>query len=181
MYCPKCNNYTPDDSLFCTSCGVDIKNFSSVPLCPKCNLPIKEGHNYCVGCGYPLTQTALAEKKRQQDLKQQEFQLKMQMASLKAQEEQLSIQQEQFSIQQEQLRVQHAQYSSMLKCPKCGSSSISGQKKGYGVVKGVAGAAIGSVVAAPLAIVGLAAGNIGRKKIRCTCMNCGYHFKAGRK
>ena len=64
----------------------------------------------------------------------------------------------------------------------CGSTSITGQKKGYGVVKGGLGAvALGAVTGGVGAVVGLGAGNIGRKKIQCTCMNCGYRFKAGKK
>lgn len=92
----------------------------------------------------------------------------------------LKLQNEQLKIQNKQLDLQKQQAAATLKCPRCGSTSITGQKKGYGVVKGAAGAAVGAVVAAPLAIIGLGAGNIGRKKVLCTCMNCGHKFKAGR-
>lgn len=77
--------------------------------------------------------------------------------------------------------MQQAQYNSMIKCPKCGSTSITGQKKGYGIVKGGLGAALGAATGGVGAIVGLGAGNIGRNKIQCTCMNCGYKFKAEKK
>ena len=60
------------------------------------------------------------------------------------------------------------------KCPKCGSTSISADKKGYGIGKGVVGAA----VAGPL---GLVLGNAGAKKVRITCLACGYHWMAGQK
>lgn len=59
------------------------------------------------------------------------------------------------------------------RCPKCGSTSISGDKKGYGIGKGVVGAA----VAGPL---GLVAGNLGAKKVRVTCLNCGHQWMAGK-
>jgi uncharacterized paraquat-inducible protein A len=59
------------------------------------------------------------------------------------------------------------------RCPKCGSTSISADKKGFGVGKAVMGAA----VAGP---VGLVAGNIGAKKVRITCLNCGHHWEAGK-
>lgn len=58
-------------------------------------------------------------------------------------------------------------------CPRCGSTQISADKKGYGVVKG----AIGAVVAGP---VGLAAGNIGAKKVTVTCLKCGKQWEAGK-
>jgi len=59
-------------------------------------------------------------------------------------------------------------------CPKCYSTSLSADKKGFGVGKAVIGAAITGPI-------GLVAGNIGSKKIRVTCINCGHKFWAGKK
>lgn len=59
------------------------------------------------------------------------------------------------------------------RCPKCGSTSISADKKGFGVGKAVVGAA----VAGP---IGLVAGNVGAKKVNITCLNCGHHWIAGK-
>ncbi|MFA9376204.1 MAG: hypothetical protein ACERKZ_05545 [Lachnotalea sp.] len=53
-----------------------------------------------------------------------------------------------------------------LACPKCGCTSLSDQKKGYGIGKGVVGAAV-------LGPIGLIAGNIGKQKIVVKCMHCG--------
>lgn len=58
----------------------------------------------------------------------------------------------------------------MAKCPRCGSTSLSGHKKGYGIGKAV----IGTWALGPL---GLMAGNIGAGKVRVTCLNCGKNFK----
>ncbi|MFD1402869.1 double zinc ribbon domain-containing protein [Robinsoniella peoriensis] len=58
----------------------------------------------------------------------------------------------------------------LARCPKCGSTSLSGNKKGFGIGKAIAGA----YLAGPL---GLMAGNIGAKKIWVTCMKCGKRFK----
>ena len=60
------------------------------------------------------------------------------------------------------------------KCPKCGSTSISADKKGFGVGKAVVGAA----VAGP---IGLTLGNAGAKKVRITCLACGHQWMAGKK
>ncbi|MBD5524384.1 MAG: zinc ribbon domain-containing protein [Lachnospiraceae bacterium] len=153
--------------------------------CPNCGKYMQfkknsgtETHWYCPKCkDYPL------EKKQEIEIltldqlpeKQQELQVKLQLENLKTQQQQLAL-------QQQQLQMQQIQYNSMLKCPKCGSTSVIGQKKGYGVVKGGLGAAaLGAATGGIGVIVGLGAGNIGRKKIRCTCMNCGYSFKAGKK
>ena len=60
-------------------------------------------------------------------------------------------------------------------CPKCGSTSLTANKKGYGIGKGVIGAA---VLSNP---IGLIAGNINSGKVKITCLNCGYQFKPGKK
>ena len=75
--------------------------------------------------------------------------------------------------QRQQLRLQRRQYNEMMKCPRCGSTSLSGNKKGYGIGKGVVGAAL-------FGPFGLVAGNIGAGKVKVTCMKCGYRFVAGR-
>lgn len=59
------------------------------------------------------------------------------------------------------------------RCPRCGSTSLTGQKQGYGIGKGL----IGARIAGPL---GLVAGNIGSKKVTVTCLRCGYQFRPGK-
>lgn len=60
------------------------------------------------------------------------------------------------------------------RCSRCGSTSISADKKGFGVGKAVVGAAL----VGPL--TGLVAGSSGSKKVRITCLNCGHHWMAGK-
>lgn len=168
MTCPNCNKTIPDDSIFCPECGVKISEYGLAPgmmRCPACGAPTPKKSNFCTNCRAPLSPQAT---QAQREAAMQAAQLKMQAENLR--------------LQQEQLRLQQEQISSMLRCPRCGSTAISGQKKGYGAVKGGLGAlAIGAVAGPVGAVVGLGAGNIGRKKVICTCMNCGYRFKAGRK
>jgi hypothetical protein len=57
-----------------------------------------------------------------------------------------------------------------VKCPKCDSSVINTQRKGFGYGK----ALVGMFVAGPL---GLAVGAIGQNKIEITCLNCGNKWK----
>ena len=57
-----------------------------------------------------------------------------------------------------------------IKCPKCGSTQLSANKKGFGVGK----AAAGAILTGP---VGLLAGGIGSNKILVTCMGCSFQFK----
>jgi hypothetical protein len=59
-------------------------------------------------------------------------------------------------------------------CPKCYSTSLSSNKKGFGIGKAV----VGATLTGP---IGLAAGNIGSQKVIVTCLNCGHQFMAGKR
>lgn len=174
-YCPKCKMYPLEKE---TITEFELDEYFPKPkpentICPQCGKENIPNANFCRYCGSQV-KNEIAQS-QDTSFKQQELQAKIQLANLK-------VQQEQLAFQQQQLQMQQLQYNSMLKCPKCGSTSITGQKKGYGIVKGGLGAvALGAVTGGVGAVVGLGAGNIGRKKIQCTCMNCGYRFKAGKK
>ncbi|MEK6558888.1 MAG: hypothetical protein AABZ43_01980 [Planctomycetota bacterium] len=63
-----------------------------------------------------------------------------------------------------------------IKCPKCRSTQITVNKKGFGLVK----AATGGILLGPLlGPVGLLGGLIGSNKIVITCLKCGHTWKAG--
>ena len=59
-------------------------------------------------------------------------------------------------------------------CPKCGSTSLSASKQGFGVGKAIVGASLTGPI-------GLVAGNINSKKVFVTCLNCGHRFQPGKK
>lgn len=142
-------------------------------FCTKCGTKINDDSRFCTNCGNKINYSVQTTNNNVITKEQMEMQIQMQ---------QLKMQQQQLNIQAEQLRIQQQQFNSMIKCPKCGSTSISSNNKGYGVVKGGLGAlALGNMTGGLGAVVGLGAGNIGRKKVICTCMNCGHKFKAGKK
>ncbi len=60
-----------------------------------------------------------------------------------------------------------------MKCPKCGSSQISADKKGFGLGKAVGGGLL-------LGPIGLLGGLIGSKKVMVTCLKCGHQWEAGK-
>lgn len=60
-----------------------------------------------------------------------------------------------------------------IRCRKCGSDQVQGDKKGFGVGK----AALGALVIGPL---GLVAGGLGSSKVLITCLACGNKWKPGR-
>jgi tellurium resistance protein TerD len=63
--------------------------------------------------------------------------------------------------------------SDEVKCPKCGSTQISADKKGFGLAKAVGGGVL-------LGPVGLLGGFVGSKKVMVTCLKCGHQWKAGK-
>lgn len=60
----------------------------------------------------------------------------------------------------------------LLKCPKCGSTQLTSNKKGFSGGKAVAGAVLTGGI-------GLLAGTIGSGNVEITCLKCGTRFKAG--
>lgn len=56
------------------------------------------------------------------------------------------------------------------RCPRCGSTSLSANKKGFGIGKAVVGASL-------FGGLGLMAGNAGARKVWVTCLNCGHRWK----
>lgn len=71
-------------------------------------------------------------------------------------------------------RKEDARQNGIACCPKCGSTSLTANKKGFGVGKAVVGAAMTGGI-------GLVAGNINKNKITVTCLNCGHQFKPGKR
>lgn len=71
-------------------------------------------------------------------------------------------------------RKQEAMENGEACCPKCGSTSLTANKKGFGLIKG----ATGVVVAGPIGAI--FAGH-GKNKVIVTCLSCGKQFKPGKK
>lgn len=76
----------------------------------------------------------------------------------------------QIELKEQELAMQKEQMMNQAKCPKCGSTSLSVDKQGFGFGK----AAVGTVLIGP---VGLLAGGIGANKQFCTCLSCKNKFR----
>jgi tellurium resistance protein TerD len=61
---------------------------------------------------------------------------------------------------------------SQIKCPKCSSTQITAQKKGFGLFK----AAAGALMIGPYGLLG---GVAGAGKVKVTCIACGHSWTAG--
>lgn len=127
--------------MYCSYCGAENPKYSK----------------FCGNCGEIIKVEFTSKTETNSNLDYHKENIKMQLESLK--------------IQQQQLAEQKKQFKSMAKCPHCGSTSLSGNKKGFGIGKAVVGASA-------LVPLGLVMGNIGAKKIKVTCLKCGKKFKA---
>ena len=63
--------------------------------------------------------------------------------------------------------------SAEVNCPKCGSTSLSANKKDFSAGKAAVGVALTGGI-------GLLAGAIGSNKVQITCLKCGNQFMAGK-
>ncbi len=63
--------------------------------------------------------------------------------------------------------------NNVVRCPRCGSTSITAHKKGFGLAKGAAGVFT-------FGAYGVLAAGIGKNKVLITCLNCGKKFKPGK-
>ena len=147
-YCKWCGAQIASNAKFCTSCGACIAPAQDplVRYCRNCGRQINAGTGLCPTCGRdrPLAQNPHAFDMSPKD--------QAKLATCQ--------------------RIAENRAQGVACCPRCGSTSITANTKGYGIGKGV----IGAAVVGPL---GLVAGNIGRHKVLITCLNCGYRFKPG--
>ena len=129
-------------------------------FCTKCGAKLPDDCKFCTSCGTKINYS-VTNTQQQSMMSNEELKLRMQA---------------------QQMQIQQQQFNSQLRCPKCGSTSISGNKKGYGIVKGGLGALAGTAILPGIGTaIGAGLGNAGSKKVICTCMNCGHKFKAGKK
>lgn len=159
------------DMMFCTRCGKE--NSADSKFCGYCGNPFKS---------FTVSQSTTGSlTKDDMDMAYYQANLRMQQESIRLQQEEIQLERrkleeakKQSAEQRRMADLQQRQYNKMAKCPRCGSTALSGNKKGYGVGKGLVGAAL-------VGPVGLLAGGLGANKVMATCLSCGYKFKAGRK
>ena len=144
MFCHKCG--TEIFGNFCSNCGA-----STIPPQAEAKKIIDDAYAKAI----PSTKNTngfwarAAEQARQQQLE-------------KAHEK-----------QELKERIKQMDRDGIAYCPKCYSTSLSANKKGFGIGKAIIGASV--------APIGLIAGNIGSKKVRVTCLKCGHQFWPGSK
>lgn len=174
--CPECGGKVSDKAPMCIHCGYPLQQsreteMPQIQYCPYCGKQNSIESTFCGYCGRSFIK---GEESHEVILKEDTSSDDTDLMSFKKEldlpEDSEKLQQAQLLQQKKMLEEQKRQYDAQAKCPKCGSSSLSGGKQGFGVGKAVAGAVF-------LGGVGLLAGGIGANKTVVTCLNCGYKFK----
>ncbi len=157
-----------------------------VMFCTQCGKENRADSKFCGYCGHPFTSFMSASgpnetlTKDDVEIAYYKAHLNMQQQSLLMQQQTLSMQQKELNelkkstLQREKLlQNQEFETNNIARCPRCGSTSIAleSHKKGYGLIKGLTGAAI----AGPM---GLVAGALGSNKVKTKriCLKCNYKF-----
>lgn len=174
--CPECGKEVSDKAIVCIHCGFPLQKAleeeaAKILYCPYCGKENTVECRFCAYCGELLKRD---EEKQEIVSVNASDTLVVDIMDYKngldLPNDSIQLQQAQIIQQQRQLEEQRRQFESQAKCPKCGSTSLSGGKQGFGIGKAVVGAVL-------LGGVGLLAGGIGANKTVVTCMNCGYKFK----
>lgn len=175
--CPECGHDVSDQAITCPNCGYPLKSsnvteFNQMQYCPYCGKQNDSTADFCAYCGKNLNlsikDNSVAVIENEESIETYDImQYKNKIDSFN---NPVILQKAQIIQQQKQLEEQKRQFDAQAKCPKCGSVSLTSEKKGFGVGKAVVGAAL-------FGGVGLLAGGIGANDTVVTCLNCGYKFK----
>lgn len=199
--CPECGNQISEKATACIHCGFPLSeltieetvvaetdnvveevvsedvntfvpDFKVLVNCKYCGAEVSSDDIFCYSCGKLVNPEKYKEQRLQsieETRKQGEI---ISLERVKMQEQIAQIQHEKEMKTQRMIQEQEvADLYNTARCPKCGSTSLTSHKKGYGIGKGIA------VTALTGNALGLVAGNIGRNKVRVTCMKCGHQFK----
>jgi hypothetical protein len=188
-FCTNCGSKVIGEGRFCSNCGLEIENTqntntisSNVITVNNVKLNTQELINDfgkdkigAIKFVHHLTKLSLKESKKIVDEAYDTISINdiHQKKSFKERQSELIIQDSNRKKQIEN-RKKENELNGVLCCSKCGSASLSANKKGFGVGKAIVGTTI-------IPGLGLLAGALGSKKINITCLECGYQFKAGKK
>jgi len=152
--------------------------------CPECNKEVSDKAVSCPNCGYPMNRNESESSNEKNDIQDlismyPDEKIKavtrfMEITGLDLQEA-VNIINNAYADKgyHYPVTLNNDTPTTVPKCEKCGSTSISANEKGFGIGKAVVGAAL-------FGTIGLTAGSIGAKKIYITCLNCGHKWVAGK-
>ena len=164
MFCSNCGKEVSGN--FCSNCGYKVANNVETVDDSKKDIIILNGIEVDMGYVYSTYKNKIEAIKYLTDTTK----IKLKEAKETVDNYYSKLENERNNIIKDKIRSNRE--NGIVCCPKCGSTSLSAQKKGFGIGKAVVGAAA-------IGALGLTAGNINSSKIKITCLNCGYKFKPG--
>ncbi len=153
--------------------GVHV-TMAIIRICLKCGFKMPDEKHKCQIC------KNTKEFVRIDETKEEKIAEILESIKMKNSNEQHEAEMEAMKPESKKERIKRMKKEGTAFCPKCGSTSLAPAKKGFGIGKALVGATVGTLVAGPFGVFGATAGNMGAKKIRVTCMNCGHTFWAGK-
>lgn len=186
MFCSNCGAEIRDGK-FCSECGAPIQektvqqaNFKPghpIKMCLNCGERLLEKAKKCTSCNadardYPVIDSNDIEQINQikMNAPHNEYKKSLWDRSTEQANAAHARKQQNTNVSEMPQTAQVSPQNNTACCPKCGSTSLSANKKGFGIGKAVVGAALTGGI-------GLIAGNIGAKKVIVTCLNCGNQWK----
>lgn len=170
MFCPNCGKDC-GDAKFCSECGTSLKTTVSVPAA----LPNKTEFSNDMIQYYELYKGSRlnAVKALRCDTGLGIIDAKKKIDSLfNYMESKEPAKSRVNPVQLLQAKKRKLDETDKLYCPKCLSTNVCANPKGYDYVRGALGVSLG---------FGWIIGGIGSSKIICTCLKCGHQWKAGKK
>lgn len=171
MFCNNCGNEVDSNDKFCRNCGNEI-NYENRAIQYNVEAIVDEFGNNRIGACKFLAHTYGMSLSKAKELIDNEHKKRASKKSISEQTKQ-RIAKETLIKQQEKNRIEQLNEDKIPFCPKCKSTSLTAQKKGFGLLKGAIGVAT-------VGAYGITAAGIGKNKIILTCLNCGYQFKPGK-
>lgn len=161
ILCPECGGKVSDKARACIHCGYPLAEEIPEQYCPYCGKPNSLESAFCGYCGksFVEAETTANEIVASSPSGPMDINAYAMVIPSRTDTALSQVAVAQPSYVEEQAR-----------CPKCGSTSLVGDRKGFGYGK----AAVGAVIAGP---VGLLAGGIGSGKTVVTCLNCGNKYQ----
>lgn len=173
---------------FCTNCGAPVNG----KFCANCGKPVEDNNAIDNAIQYELngvsidvislvaecgTKGQIMFSKRVREISGASFKECVSFSSKIYHDEKLMQMVNQYNLDRDRKKKEidaDLSVKGVIHCPKCNSTSININKKGYGYGKGL----IGTLLVGPL---GLLAGGIGSKELKATCLSCGHEFSIKKK
>jgi len=156
--CPECGGKVSDKAGACIHCGYPLQESIQYQYCFHCGKKVMKEDLFCGYCG-----KSLSVKREEQETVSNNTKLEDSGTDILRFKGELDV----VDPPRQAVLPREPEYKA--RCPRCGSTSLSGGKQGFGFGKAAAGAFL-------VGGIGVLAGGIGANKTLIICMNCGHKY-----